>query len=74
METGASEESEFPSNTTPQQPGDIASVAATDGDLSSESHIPDNLTFQRPGENAVEGTVFLISASNSFWLKRTDWV
>ena len=71
METGASEELEFSSNPTP---GDTASVAATDGDLSSESHIPDNLTFQRPGENAVEGTVFLISASNSFWLKRTDWV
>ena len=30
--------------------------------------------IERSGDNSVENAVFLLSAPNSFWLLKTDWV
>ena len=36
--------------------------------------VPPSISFERCGENSVEDEVFVLSAPNSFWLMKTDWV
>ena len=54
--------------------GNIDDSQHNDEDNNEEINVPASISFQQCGENSVEDEVFILSAPNSFWLMKTDWV
>ena len=59
-----------PEITEPELTPETATSNVTD--IENETPTP-SLFIERTGENSVENAIFVLSASNSFWLQNTDW-